>query len=310
MSTRYPGGIVRNTPVTPSGNYKNSTASGVWTLDQAEYWIKQNNWPNPANIQPGQQAYTTPGTYSWVAPACVTSVSVVAVGGGGGGAQSPGWSRGGGGGGLGWVNNISVTPSNSYTVIVGSAGTYIGSPPCYCHHGKDSNFKCGTVIGGGGRGFVSTCDSAGGTYTGTGGGTGGASVGYGGGGAGGYSGSGGEGNTAGGGSGSGGGAGGSGVGRGGGGGVGILGQGSNGAGGCYYGSGGSGGSNGTAMTYCSSYGTCTRGGTGGAYGGGGGSGVWYCCCPCYQGGDGSGGAVRIIWPGNTRSFPSTCTGNL
>ena len=31
---------------------------------------------------PGQQAYTTPGTYSWVAPTGVTKVSVVAIGGG------------------------------------------------------------------------------------------------------------------------------------------------------------------------------------------------------------------------------------
>ena len=38
-----------------------------------------------AGIEPGQQAYTTPGTYTWVAPATVTAVSVVAVGGGGGG---------------------------------------------------------------------------------------------------------------------------------------------------------------------------------------------------------------------------------
>jgi hypothetical protein len=29
----------------------------------------------------------------------------------------------------------------------------------------------------------------------------------------------------------------------------------------------------------------------------------------YSGG-GANGAVRIIWPGNTRSFPSTNTGNL
>jgi hypothetical protein len=28
------------------------------------------------------------------------------------------------------------------------------------------------------------------------------------------------------------------------------------------------------------------------------------------GGIGGGGAVRIIWPGNTRTFPSTNTGNL
>ena len=32
----------------------------------------------------GQQAYTTAGTYTWIAPAGVTSVSVVAVGAGGG----------------------------------------------------------------------------------------------------------------------------------------------------------------------------------------------------------------------------------
>ena len=35
----------------------------------------------------GQVAYTTPGTYSWTAPAGVTSVSVVAIGGGGGYSQ-------------------------------------------------------------------------------------------------------------------------------------------------------------------------------------------------------------------------------
>jgi hypothetical protein len=35
-------------------------------------------------------------------------------------------------------------------------------------------------------------------------------------------------------------------------------------------------------------------------------------CPGFwrQGGNGGGGAARIIWPGNTRSFPSTNTGNL
>ena len=54
----------------------------------------------------GQVAYTTPGTYSWTAPAGVTSVSVVAIGGGGGYSQisaslSPYTGHGGGGGGLG-----------------------------------------------------------------------------------------------------------------------------------------------------------------------------------------------------------------
>ena len=68
----------------------------------------------------GQQAYTTPGTYSWVAPSGVTSVSVVAVGAGGG---NSGGGLGGGGGGLGYKNNITVIPGNSYTVVAGQGGT-------------------------------------------------------------------------------------------------------------------------------------------------------------------------------------------
>jgi hypothetical protein len=61
-----------------------------------------------------------------------------------------------------------------------------------------------------------------------------------------------------------------------------------------------------------------------AQGGGGSSGSGGASYPCsYRGGDYGGGsavanisaykggvgAVRIIWPGNTRSFPSTCAGN-
>lgn len=75
----------------------------------------------------GDQLYDTPGTYSWTAPDGVTSVSVVCVGGGGSGCRgySPatGQSRqGGGGAGLGWKNNISVVPGQSYTVVVGQGG--------------------------------------------------------------------------------------------------------------------------------------------------------------------------------------------
>jgi hypothetical protein len=44
---------------------------------------------------------------------------------------------------------------------------------------------------------------------------------------------------------------------------------------------------------------------GGAYGGGGGAGI-----SSGTNARGGVGAVRIIWPGTTRSFPSTCTGNL
>jgi len=249
-----------------------------------------------------EQLYDTPGTYTWMAPAGVTSVSVVCVGGGGGGGGNSvdTTGGGGGGGGLGYGNNISVTPGNFYTVVVGAAGD---TP-------TNSSFMSVTGFRGSSVSLGSQTGGAGGGYTGDGGGSGGTggdgtSYGYsgGGGGAGGYSGSGGFGASPGnsGGAGSGGAAGGGGSGSvgggspggGSGGGVGVLGQGSSGAGGTEApitrnGRGGSGGTNGV-------------GGTGGAYGGGGdGTG----------GNNGGSGAVRIIWPGTTRQFPSTNTGNL
>ena len=65
----------------------------------------------PTGPAPGQQEYTTAGTYSWTAPAGVTSVCVVCVGGGGAGYSAPDTSRSSaGGGGLGWKNNITVVP--------------------------------------------------------------------------------------------------------------------------------------------------------------------------------------------------------
>jgi len=256
----------------------------------------------------GQAAYTTAGTFSWTAPAGVTSVSVVAVGPGGKGYGIAMPNEGGGGGGLGWTNNIAVTPGNSYTVVVGAAGS-----------GTHSYFiSTATVRGGAGGDGTATTGGAGGTYTGTGGGNGGAGgtstagSASGGGGAGGYAGAGGKGagsndsspyaGVAGSGGGGAGGALGSPVpGGGGGGGVGILGQGSNGVANAagydngsltgYQGGGGSGGG-GTSTT---------RSRNGGNYGGGS-AGHQSSAMNNY----GAGGAVRIIW-GPGRAFPSTLT---
>ena len=268
----------------------------------------------------GQQPYTSPGTYSWTAPAGVTSVSVVAVGGGGGGYQT--WANtGGSGGGLGWKNNIAVTPGQSYTVVVGAGGSSNGGV------GGNSYFiNASTVEGCGGgnasSGANTSCANAngyGGGYVGDGGGAGGYASNYqGGGGAGGYSGTGGAQRMAAAG-GSGGGAGGdyysSTYGTGAGGGVGILGIGTTGtrhytpwsgfyAAGSGNGGGGEGGSGGetgyygenpwSSMNQCSSSG-CIRGGNYG--GGGGGAGT------SWGGGPGGSGAVRIIW-GTGRSYPS------
>ena len=113
-----------------------------------------NGYPPPT---PSQAAFTAAGTFSWTAPTNVRSVCVVCVGGG---------SRGGAGG-LGWKNNISVIPGQSYTVVVGNysnGGTA----------GTSYFINTGTVSGIGGSG------DTGGGYTGDGGGYGG-NGGYGGG---------------------------------------------------------------------------------------------------------------------------------
>ena len=55
MSKQYPGGIISKTPVTPSGPYETSTASGVWTLDQQAYWQELGQWPTAGNPPPDPQ---------------------------------------------------------------------------------------------------------------------------------------------------------------------------------------------------------------------------------------------------------------
>lgn len=264
----------------------------------------------------GQVEYTSPGTYTWVAPAGVTSVSIVAVGKGGNGgvpAVNPGSGEltsggGAGGGGLAYRNNTSVTPGTGYTITINSSESSF-TTTCIGYAGGDAN----QYTAGSGGGGVGTAAFTGGN------GRSGRSApvwGYGGGGAAGYAGNGGRGGEAGvnGLPGAGGGGGGGTVsvetnpatlGGTGGGGVGLLGQGSNGAGAVVGantgGGGGSGGSSGSSASNL-------NGTAGGGYGGGGGGGSSNGSSG--SGGTGGPGAVRIIWPGTTRSFPSTNTGNL
>ena len=160
----------------------------------------------------GQQAaFTIPGTYSWIAPVGVTSVSAVCIGGGATAGQT--YYVGGGGGGLGYKNNIAVTPGQSYTVVVGAPGTQNNATEAEGHGGNSWFISSVTVFGGGGYcsftgptypgGTTPTIGGAGGSFVGDGGGAGGPGGGSGfqfgdlytggGGGAGGYSGRGGYG---------------------------------------------------------------------------------------------------------------------
>lgn len=330
MGRRYKGSFLSSTATSTNTA---QAQPGIWPLDQQMQAKGQCLWPTPVT-PPGQIAYTSPGCYTWVAPAGITAISVVlvgrgAIGGSGGqyqycficyccaffsthpyyvsGNQS---GCGGRGGPLGYRNTATVVPGTSYTVRV--SGACGGANGVY------------GVCGGGANVVITNPNSPNGSYSTSGlsahypGGTGGYNAsaedqrwrfgyppfpsqwppGGGGGGAGGYCGSGGSGGNNYFASGSGGSGGGGGGGSGGGtcgnwggfgGGVGLLGAGASGSGGAGPGGLGSAGS----------------GGSGTLYGGGGRGGT------AYSGGaTGGNAAVRIIWPGNTRQFPSTNTGNL
>lgn len=228
----------------------------------------------------GQVEYTTAGTHTWVCPIGVTSVSAVAIGPGGNciGLKAAG------GGALTYLNGYTVTPGSSYTIVVGGGGS------------GASSTAFGMIAGGAPSNDSRLPGFASGAYTvGVTGGSGGSDYG-GGGGAAGYSGDGSSG-------------------------IGAFAQyqaGRAGAGGGGGGGGGYGDSTGCAGK---GGGTCLRGqgasGTGGPAGNDGGQGSAHAGSPAtpsfYGGGGafnnpgGSGGAVRIIWPGNLRQFPSTRT---
>jgi hypothetical protein len=95
--------------------------------------------------------YTTPLTTNWIAPDGVTSVDYLVVAGGGGGGNGYD-NAGGGGGGAGMVltGTLSVTPGNSYTVIVGDGG--VGGADARTNNagtaGQDSVFENITALGG------------------------------------------------------------------------------------------------------------------------------------------------------------------
>jgi hypothetical protein len=114
---------------------------------------------------------------SWTVPSGVTSVEYLVVGGGGGGGgahQGVGSGGSGGGGGSGGyrTGTLSVTPSDSLTVTIGSGGT-AGAANTAGGTGGDSVFDSITAKGGGGggqRGAVGSNAPSGG---GSGGGAGG-----------------------------------------------------------------------------------------------------------------------------------------
>lgn len=265
-----------------------------------------------ASIPAGQVEFTTPGTYSWTCPAGVTSVSVVCIGAGGSGYLNQTQNGGdstfngktcGAGGGKGATRTAAGVGGAVMNGTGGSggsggirgdvnggggggAGGYAGAGGAGAAGKANNNGAPGT--GGAGGGGATPHNSDAGYFWGTGGG-----------------------------------------------GVGILGQGASGAGGVYNaagstaGSGGSGGTKGSAVIKGGKYGGGSAGFS--VYPGGGGGALAYANNITVVPGDsytvvvglggtgsssdssgnyrGGAGAVRIIWPGTTRQFPSTRTAN-
>jgi len=284
----------------------------------------------------GTAAETT--SYTWTVPAGVTSISFVVTGGGAGGGLSSftgsQWSGGGAGGATAYRNNVAVTPGQEISLTVGKGG-YSPSVSAWNstvttykkggHGGASSiNLKPGhagyTTIAGGGvaasgglNGQIASYSGAiTGLYDGGGyGGAGGNIYGGGGGGGGGFSGNGGQGgkNPA------------AGVphggtgGAGGGGGGGGFAASNPTAGGVASGGDGGGAAGQTSGVYAN-YSAGTTGenawrhisiGAPQKYGAGGGAtyGGGVASTLGARGRGGINGAIRIIWPGTTRQFPST-----
>ena len=132
------------------------------------------------------ETYATPGAFTWIAPAGVTSVQVECWGGGATGAPGSG-PRGGGGGGGGAYSqtaNLAVSAGNSYPLMVGNGfgeDSWFGSAATVMAQGGAPGVPGGA---GGAGGAAASCvgastfsGGAGGAGDTTGGGGGGSSAG-------------------------------------------------------------------------------------------------------------------------------------
>lgn len=137
-------GTIHEEPETPTrdgynfdGWYSNETLTITYTFGEVilENIVLYADWIPII----GEAIYSTPGTYTWTVPDGVTSISVLAIG--SSGASSDGNSPFGYGeaGGAGWVNNYSVTPGDTYAVVVGQAFegeiSYFGSETLVAGYG-------------------------------------------------------------------------------------------------------------------------------------------------------------------------------
>jgi len=118
----------------------------------------------------GQWQKITSGNTAWTVPAGVKSISVICVGGGGGGGGGGPGGGAGGGGALAYRNDIPVSGGQTYQVYVGSGGGANGNGGASYIDGISQLTGYG---GQGGTSGVGQPGGTGGTASGQGGGNGG-----------------------------------------------------------------------------------------------------------------------------------------
>ena len=111
MSTKYPGGLITKTPVTPAGPYQTGAAPGVWTVEQALQYTKQGIWPTagltPNYIEDVFSTYLYTGTGA--AQTITNGIDLSTYG------------------GLVWTKARDTTSTSDNTLNYNSSGAYVTS---------------------------------------------------------------------------------------------------------------------------------------------------------------------------------------
>jgi len=119
----------------------------VGPLGAGMYRLSELQQQSSIDDQYTTQAFTSLGSSSWTCPADVTSVEVAVVAGGGSGADN---GAGGGGGGVIYTPGYSVTPGQTYSIVVGAGGSSVtAGTNTIGTNGGNSQFGTLIALGGG-----------------------------------------------------------------------------------------------------------------------------------------------------------------
>ena len=152
------------------GKGENGTGYGTGGLGESAFGIPSTNggsgFVSIRAVGANFQNYTTPGSYSFVVPAGVTSLTASVYGAGGGAGSiyfcGDGWVGGGGSSGGYYTNQtIAVTPGETLTVVCGAggAGGYVGGA---CQSGQNGTAGGSSYVARGGTNLVIATGGGGG----------------------------------------------------------------------------------------------------------------------------------------------------